>query len=100
MCRNVEKAEVAAEEIRKETKGEVVVHKLDLASLKSVRECAEQLGNTLEKIDILINNAGIMTCPEMRTEEGFEMQVIQATLSYNWKHSFFRLERTISATFC
>lgn len=75
LCRNVEKAEEAAEEIRKSTEGEVVVHKLDLASLASVRECAEQLGNSLEKIDILINNAGIMACPEMRTTEGFEMQI-------------------------
>jgi len=75
LCRNVEKAEEAAEEIRKATEGEVVVHKLDLASLASVRECAEQLGNSLEKIDILINNAGIMACPEMRTTEGFEMQI-------------------------
>merc|ERR1719430_3002865 len=49
LCRNVEKAEAAAEEIRKETEGEVVVHRLDLSSLKSVRECAEQLGNSLEK---------------------------------------------------
>merc|ERR1712013_904816 len=62
LCRNMEK-------------GEEVVHKLDLSSLASVRECAEQLGNSLEKIDILINNAGIMACPEMRTQEGFEMQI-------------------------
>eukprot|EP00092_Neocalanus_flemingeri_P019775 GFUD01021415.1.p1 GENE.GFUD01021415.1~~GFUD01021415.1.p1 ORF type:complete len:334 (+),score=104.31 GFUD01021415.1:80-1081(+) len=75
LCRNVEKAEEAAEEIRKATEGEVVVHKLDLSSLASVRECAEQLGNSLEKIDILINNAGIMACPELRTTEGFEMQI-------------------------
>jgi NAD(P)-dependent dehydrogenase (short-subunit alcohol dehydrogenase family) len=75
LCRDMEKAEGAAEEIRKATEGEVVVHKLDLASLASVRECAEQLGNSLEKIDILINNAGIMACPEMRTKEGFEMQI-------------------------
>jgi len=75
LCRNVEKAEAAAEEIRKETEGDVVVHRLDLSSLKSVRECAEQLGNSLEKIDILINNAGVMVCPESRTEEGFEMQI-------------------------
>jgi len=75
LCRNVEKAEEAVEEIRKATEGEVVVHKLDLASLASVRECAEQLGNSLEKIDILINNAGVMACPEMRTTEGFEMQI-------------------------
>jgi len=75
LCRNVEKAEEVAEEIRKATEGEVVVHKLDLASLASVRECAEQLGNSVDKIDILINNAGIMACPEMRTTEGFEMQI-------------------------
>merc|ERR1719177_106485 len=75
LCRNIDKAEEAAEEIRKATEGKVVVHKLDLASLASVRECAEQLGNSLEKIDILINNAGVMACPEMRTQEGFEMQI-------------------------
>ena len=40
-----------------------------------MRECAEQLSNSLEKIDILINNAGVMTCPLTRTEDGFEMQI-------------------------
>merc|ERR1712172_455755 len=75
LCRDMEKAEKVAAEIRDETKGDVICHKLDLADLASVRECAEQLGNSLEKIDILINNAGIMACPEMRTEEGFEMQI-------------------------
>merc|ERR1719384_2065415 len=75
LCRNIEKAEEAAEEIRKATEGKVVVHKLDLASLASVRECAAQLGNSLEKIDILINNAGVMACPQMKTEDGFEMQI-------------------------
>jgi retinol dehydrogenase-12 len=75
LCRSTERGEAAAEEIRKATKGEVIVHKMDLASLKSVRECAEQLNNSLDKIDILLNNAGVMTCPEMRTEEGFEMQI-------------------------
>ena len=75
LCRNVEAAEVVAEEIRKATEGEVIVHRCDLASLKSVRECSEQLSNSLEKIDILINNAGVMTCPLTRTEDGFEMQI-------------------------
>jgi len=74
LCRDMKKAETAADEIRQETKGEVMIHSLDLASLESVREVAEQLGNSVEKIDILINNAGIMACPEMRTKEGFEMQ--------------------------
>ena len=75
LCRDVGRGEEAAGEIRRETGGEVVVHRLDLSSLKSVRECAEHLNNTLEKVDILINNAGVMVCPEMRTEEGFEMQI-------------------------
>jgi len=74
LCRDMEKAEKVAAEIRDETKGEVICHKLDLADLASVRECAEQLGNSLEKIDILINNAGIMACPKMKTKDGFEMQ--------------------------
>ena len=49
--------------------------RVDLASLASVRECCEQLLEDLDKVDILINNAGVMTCPEMRTEEGFEMHL-------------------------
>merc|ERR1712142_210738 len=74
LCRDMEKAEAAAAEVRDATKGDVICHRLDLADLASVRECAEQLGNSLEKIDILINNAGIMACPKMKTKDGFEMQ--------------------------
>ncbi len=43
---------------REETGATVVVEKLDLSSLKSVRECAQKLLDTEDKIDILINNAG------------------------------------------
>jgi len=75
LCRSQERGEAAAEEIRKETKAEVIFHKCDLASLASVRECAEQLNNSLPKIDILLNNAGVMMCPLTRTEDGFEMQI-------------------------
>ena len=53
----------------------MIFHKCDLASLASVRECAEQLNNSLPKIDILLNNAGVMMCPLTRTEDGFEMQI-------------------------
>ena len=74
LCRDTDKAELVAAQIRDETKGEVVCHKLDLADLASVHECAEQLGNSLEKIDILINNAGVMACPKTKTKDGFEMQ--------------------------
>jgi len=75
LCRSLERAEAAANDIRKATEGEVVVHKMDLASIESISECADQLGNSLEKIDILINNAGVMMCPDLKTEDGFEMQI-------------------------
>ena len=58
LCRYTEKAEKAACEIREDTGNQVDVHKLDLSSLKSVRECAQVLLDKEERIDILINNAG------------------------------------------
>ena len=74
-CRNLDKAQAAAEKIRKETGSDkVIVKELDLASLKSVRNFAEDVHQTEDRLDILINNAGIMRCPYWTTEDGFEMQ--------------------------
>jgi retinol dehydrogenase-12 len=75
LCRSIDKGKEAVEEIFKETGKTVEVEKLDLASLKSVRECAQKLLEKEEKIDILVNNAGIMTCPNWKTEDGFDMQL-------------------------
>ena len=49
--------------------------KLDLSSLDSVRQCADELNNSLDKIDILVNNAGIAFVPKTNTMEGFESQI-------------------------
>lgn len=46
----------------------------DLASLASVRACAAEAKQRFERIDILINNAGVMACPLQHTADGFEMQ--------------------------
>jgi NAD(P)-dependent dehydrogenase (short-subunit alcohol dehydrogenase family) len=46
----------------------------DLASLKSVREAAAEVNNYPEKIDVLINNAGIMASPFEKTIDRFESQ--------------------------
>ena len=62
LCRNLEKAEVAAEEIRKDTGNVVVVMQMDLTSLESVRTCAAKLVEDEDKIDILVNNAGELEC--------------------------------------
>ena len=62
-CRDLKKAEDAADDIRKEIAdlegvGEIVITRLDLGSLKSVRECAQNLLRTEPRIELLINNAG------------------------------------------
>jgi NAD(P)-dependent dehydrogenase (short-subunit alcohol dehydrogenase family) len=48
--------------------------RLNLASLTSVREAAEELGSRFPRLDLLINNAGVMMPPYGRTEDGFELQ--------------------------
>jgi NAD(P)-dependent dehydrogenase (short-subunit alcohol dehydrogenase family) len=47
---------------------------VDLADLDSVRGCAAELLERYPRIHLLINNAGVMACPEQRTAQGFEMQ--------------------------
>lgn len=63
-CRNIEKAEEAKKDIENQLKneenlGSLVVEKLDLSSLKSVREFAQQILKTIPEINILVNNAGL-----------------------------------------
>ncbi|KAM3625973.1 uncharacterized protein V6R79_020689 [Siganus canaliculatus] len=74
-CRDMTKAHMAADEIRRKSgNGNVVVKKLDLGSLQSVRDLAKEVNQKEARLDILINNAGIMMCPKWATEDGFEMQ--------------------------
>src|SRR4029078_9421058 len=69
--RNQAKAPAAAGRIG----GDVRVLELDLASLASVERLAATLLAEGRPIDVLINNAGVMTPPERRaTEDGFELQ--------------------------
>lgn len=75
-CRDLQKAELAAKDIRAQSgNGEVIVRKLDLASLKSVREFADRICREEVCINILINNAGVYQCPHELTEDGLEMQM-------------------------
>lgn len=46
----------------------------DLASLESIKAAGAEANQRFDKIDILINNAGVMACPKMQTSDGFEMQ--------------------------
>ncbi|XP_061570021.1 retinol dehydrogenase 12, like [Cololabis saira] len=75
-CRDMEKAEVALKEIIDSSLSDnVVCMKLDLADTKSIREFAEAIIKNEPKLNILINNAGVMVCPFGKTADGFEMQI-------------------------
>ncbi|KAM7542761.1 hypothetical protein Aperf_G00000008115 [Anoplocephala perfoliata] len=54
---------------------QLAIEKLDLSSFKSIRAFVQRIRDKGLKIDILINNAGVMMCPYAKTEDGFEMQV-------------------------
>lgn len=69
-ARDTAKAERAAERIG----GGTSWVRLDLASLASVRETAAELHTRLPRLDLLVNNAGVMMTPESATEDGFELQ--------------------------
>ncbi len=73
-CRNAERAEGAMQRIRA-LHPEAGLHylPLDLADLASVRAAAEQ-ANREARLDLLINNAGIMAPPRRETAQGFEAQ--------------------------
>ncbi len=74
-CRNIEKAEAVAQQIRLAAAGaRVETVPLDLASLASVERCSDGLHERLGHIDVLVNNAGVMAPPLRRTEDGFELQ--------------------------
>jgi NAD(P)-dependent dehydrogenase (short-subunit alcohol dehydrogenase family) len=74
-CRNLEKATVAAEQIRGEDPaGTVDVMELDLGDLDSVHRFAAAFQDRFARLDLLINNAGIMMPPYGKTAQGFETQ--------------------------
>ncbi|MET8366301.1 SDR family NAD(P)-dependent oxidoreductase [Micromonospora sp. NPDC005194] len=68
--RDTEKGKRAAARMN----GDVSVQELDLTSLDSVRAAAADLRAAHPRIDLLINNAGVMYTPKQTTRDGFEMQ--------------------------
>ncbi len=75
-CRNREKGEAAAARIRSARAGSRVdVAELDVANLGSVRAFAERFLRDHPRLDVLVNNAGVMAIPRRETVDGFEMQI-------------------------
>jgi NAD(P)-dependent dehydrogenase (short-subunit alcohol dehydrogenase family) len=73
--RNLDKGKDAAARISATSPhNEVALQELDLTSLESIRAAAEQLRSDYDRIDLLINNAGVMYTPKSTTKDGFELQ--------------------------
>ncbi|AIY48412.1 SDR family NAD(P)-dependent oxidoreductase [Mycolicibacterium fortuitum] len=73
--RNLTKGEAAAEWITRSVRdADLELQRLDLGSLASVREAVDEIRTKHETIDLLINNAGVMTPPRETTSDGFELQ--------------------------
>jgi NAD(P)-dependent dehydrogenase (short-subunit alcohol dehydrogenase family) len=88
-CRDLAKAERAAGQVRAQAgqagkpaagqvrgrsgRADVRVTRLDLSRLASVREGADEIRTACGRLDLLINNAGVMAVPYQRTEDGFEL---------------------------
>jgi NAD(P)-dependent dehydrogenase (short-subunit alcohol dehydrogenase family) len=74
--RNTDKGEQATADIRREVpSAEVSVQQLDLADLESVRSFAQRVTRAHERLDLLVNNAGVMAPPRRLTGDGFESQI-------------------------
>ena len=75
-CRDPRRAESAASKLRAANPGaELEILPLDLASLASVREFASAFSARHARLDVLVNNAGVMAIPRRTTADGFEMQL-------------------------
>ncbi|WP_462280599.1 oxidoreductase [Salinivirga cyanobacteriivorans] len=75
-CRSAEKGTLAKQSIEKEVENpDLEVLTIDLNSLQSVRNFAQHILDKYDRLDLLINNAGIMIPPFSKTEDGFESQM-------------------------
>lgn len=74
-CRNPEKAAVALGAVEAcATMAAPEVISLDLADLASIEAAADTVASRVDRLDVLMNNAGVMAIPLRRTADGFEMQ--------------------------
>lgn len=74
-CRDTRKADDAAQRIRAEHPAAALeVSALDLADLDAVKAFAQTFAASHDRLDLLINNAGVMVPPASKTKQGFELQ--------------------------
>lgn len=69
---------------------------LDLASQSSIRKAADSVSDKVAKLDILMNNAGLMAMPELTTEDGYESQFGVNHLGH-WSLTALLMEQILAA---
>jgi NAD(P)-dependent dehydrogenase (short-subunit alcohol dehydrogenase family) len=75
-CRDPHKARLAADELENDLdRSSIELLTLDLSDLVAVRRSAEQFLAEHARLDLLINNAGVMATPYRQTADGFELQM-------------------------
>ncbi len=75
-CRNLRKGEEAKQQLLLDNEGGALdLVALDLADLTSISRCVETMHNRYGRLDLLINNAGVMAPPRMLSRQGLELQL-------------------------
>jgi len=75
-CRNPDKAKNALQTIKNENpNAKLDFIRLDLGDLASVKKFADTFKEKYTSLDILLNNAGVAQTPDLKTKDGFEMQI-------------------------
>lgn len=74
-ARNPAKAAQASTDLAQASGREPTVVELDLADLTSVEKAADEVSKSYDKLDLLVNNAGVMAPPYGQTADGFELQI-------------------------
>ena len=69
------KAAQASEDLARASGREPTIVELDLADLTSVEKAADEVSKSYDKLDLLVNNAGVMAPPYHQTADGFELQM-------------------------
>ena len=88
-CRDLVKGEEARQKLLKlNYDGDIELFELDLSDLRNVKKFADSIKNKFNYLDVLINNAGIMSPPKTLSKQGYEIQFAVNHLA----HMFLSLE--------
>jgi NAD(P)-dependent dehydrogenase (short-subunit alcohol dehydrogenase family) len=74
-ARTASKGDAAVAEVNALGGGNARLVLLDLADMASIHACAQTVASIVDRLDVLINNAGVMQTPRMTTSDGFELQL-------------------------